>query len=110
MNDAVSQALLDKVFGSANTITLNMNDVFAFACADDESIDASYWRLLVELYDRFGRSGDIALVSLIRGELPLKNNIDDTFKLAVKYIEKLDIDLAMVSDDYFDKHGFKREK
>lgn len=74
----------DKMIDYVLSISVTMNDVFAPA-ADGYDIDIEDIPLAIELFEKFGYDGLVALASLRENIKPMQ--ITDKYKEATEYLE-----------------------
>lgn len=90
------------------TVRVNCNDTFGYACADSEDIDVEDLPIMLELYQKFGWEGVIALCSKIRKCDPLSEVRNDKFKEAQEYIKDYElkgIDYSAWQEEVRKKYG-----
>jgi hypothetical protein len=63
---------------------LNMNDTFAYSCADAEPVEMNEIDAVASAFEKFGDEGIIAWASVKRKEMPIKPRQTDKFKEAYK--------------------------
>lgn len=62
---------LEEVMKGAFSITLNMNDTFAFACADAEDMSSDDFEIMVPLIAKYGQPALTAYASVKRDKDPI---------------------------------------
>lgn len=85
--------IFDLEFDEAQTVEdiqghLNMNDTFAYACADSTIIPIGREHEVVEIYKKFGHDGVIAWASMVEGCKPIGPRRTRQFKAAAKWLTK----------------------
>lgn len=79
-----------ELIGNSNTdivFAVNMNDTFAWACADAEEFKLKDAGLLREIHDKFGWQGLTAWVSIIRNSTPISPLNTPEYKEIRKKVE-----------------------
>jgi hypothetical protein len=75
------------VNGDKISILVNMNDTFAYACADAEEVDIIEVQTVKDIYDRFIWDGVIAWAANKRKVTPIEERITTTYKMAREFLE-----------------------
>lgn len=81
--DLLRKLLSEEVF----FILLNANDTFAYACADVTSVESEDLDKLLEVYEKFGSSGMIAVQACIRKQEPLVQHRTTLYEEAKAYLK-----------------------
>ncbi|MDO8659570.1 MAG: hypothetical protein Q7K54_03120 [Candidatus Parcubacteria bacterium] len=66
---------------------LNMNDTFAWACADAEEFTIEELPIIYDVFEKFGHSGIIAWASQKNGMEPIKPCCTDDYRAAKVYLK-----------------------
>lgn len=118
LTEAHKNALIVKALEGCHYVTLNMNDAFAWGCADSEEIDASDLKELAPLLEKYGNAVLMAVVSVKRGggveaaEEP-QGPVMGTFRSGqwrkmVKAVIDLAKDGTILSEEYWEREEQKR--
>lgn len=90
--DADRLKALETVLNGAFYITLNMNDTFAFACADYEDMSVSDFDLMASVIAKYGQDALTAYVAVKRGQEPISCKCDhknERYQAAKGEIQKI---------------------
>lgn len=94
-------------------LELNMNDVFAWGCADSEELDGGDAEELIPIIQKYGRTALIAYASVKReGSIPqhpVLKNIKEDFYAAQKEIQELAKDGTILYERYYEMEKRKQE-
>ena len=79
------EILLDSSFG----ITLNANDFFGYACGDEVYLDVGNYHWAIPIIKEYGVDGISAVMSHVRGGMPLKPYRTKEFNKAMKELKEI---------------------
>lgn len=71
MSDSIKRQALIDLFGVLHEISPNLNDTFAYACADIEALPVGDGEQLADFYLEHGWEGLVAVAAMKRGLLPI---------------------------------------
>lgn len=106
----IPKELIDNAFH----ITLNANDVFAYACADSVDICTCDLKWIIPIVKKYKDDGIIAVMSYIRRCDPIAENCTKNYYKALKEIQnKKPIVYSLISDwtqEFLDRKKFDKIK
>lgn len=82
----------ETVLNGAFSISLNMNDTFAFACADMEEMSVSDFDLMVPAISKYGQDALTAYAAVKRNQEPISckcNHKNEKYQAAKVEIQKI---------------------
>lgn len=94
-------------------LTMNMNDTFAWGCADAETLDADDFEYIFPLYQKYSHAAFIAYASVKRDGMPPQDPVLDMiredFMAAKAEIEKLAEDGTILYEEWYTKNKDKNK-
>jgi hypothetical protein len=94
-------------------LELNMNDIFAWGCADSETLDGNDAEELIPIIQKYGDTALIAYASVKRAgaipQPPVLKNIKKDFYAAQEEIQKLANDGTILYEEYYEMEKRRKE-